>query len=259
MMTELELRQWVIATAKKYVGCREEDQSHRAIIDIYNNHKPLKRGYKVKYTDAWCAAFVSAIAILCEITEIMPTECGCADMIEQYRKIGCWQEKDGFIPKIGDVILYDWEDDGVGDNRGNPDHVGLVCQVEQGELTVIEGNKNDQVAYRKIPVDGKYIRGYGCPDYGRLAKEKRQGKESGQTACKNLNESPLWQGVVTADSLNVRSWAGVEYKTCSFSPLTRGSCLWVCDRLQGSDQAVWYYIRYGKKYGFVHSAYVKSV
>lgn len=55
------------------------------IIDVYNAHRPLARGYKVKYTDAWCATFVSAVAIKCGLTSIIPTECGCGQMIELFK------------------------------------------------------------------------------------------------------------------------------------------------------------------------------
>ena len=40
---------------RSYLGCKEANGSHRKIIDLYNSHKPLARGYAVKYTDAWCS------------------------------------------------------------------------------------------------------------------------------------------------------------------------------------------------------------
>lgn len=58
-MTEKELRQKVVDTAVSYLGCKEANGSHRKIIDLYNSHKPLARGYAVKYTDAWCSTFAS--------------------------------------------------------------------------------------------------------------------------------------------------------------------------------------------------------
>ena len=62
-MTEKEQRAKVVSIAEKYLGCKESNGSHRKIIDLYNSHKPLARGYPVKYTDAWCATFVSAVFI----------------------------------------------------------------------------------------------------------------------------------------------------------------------------------------------------
>ena len=61
-MTEQEIREHVIRTAAKFLGCSERDGSHRQIIDIYNATEPRPRGYKVQYTDRWCDTFVTAVA-----------------------------------------------------------------------------------------------------------------------------------------------------------------------------------------------------
>ena len=158
-------RQQLVAAAVSYIGCKESDGSHKKIIDIYNAHKPLARGYAVKYTDAWCATFVSAMAIKCGLTAIIPTECGCEEMINLFKKLGIWQENDAYVPKPGDVIFYDWDDSGIGDNKGHADHVGIVEKVAVPSLTIIEGNFNNAVARRSLQVNGRNIRGYGVPKY----------------------------------------------------------------------------------------------
>lgn len=84
-MTEKELRQSYVNAAISYLGCKESDGSHKKIIDLYNSHKPLARNYAVKYTDSWCATFVSAMAIKTGLTDIIPTECGCGQMIQLSR------------------------------------------------------------------------------------------------------------------------------------------------------------------------------
>lgn len=155
----------VLAQARAWIGKNEADGTHKSIIDVYNAHKPLARGYAVKYTDAWCATFVSAVAIKCGITDIIPTECGCGQMITLFKNQGEWNESDSRTPKPGDIIFYDWDDTGTGDNTGWPDHVGIVESVSGGNITVIEGNKNNAVARRTIAVNGRYIRGYGVPKY----------------------------------------------------------------------------------------------
>lgn len=96
-------------------------------------------------------------------------ECGCGAMIDLYKAAGRWQENDAYVPSAGDVVFYDWQDTGKGDNTGYPDHVGLVCGVSGSTIKVIEGNKNDAVEYRDLPVNGRYIRGYGLPDYKSMA------------------------------------------------------------------------------------------
>lgn len=164
-MTEQELRNKVVQTARSYLGSKEADGSHRKIIDGYNAHKSLARGYLVKYTDAWCATFVSFVGIVCGLTDIMPTECGCGAMIDLYKKKGRWQENDAYRPQPADVIMYDWDDNGVGDCTGYPEHVGIVEAVDGNTIMVIEGNMSDKVGERKLKVNGRYIRGYCLPDY----------------------------------------------------------------------------------------------
>ena len=163
-MTEDDIRNLVIQAARKYIGC-----GNKSIVDIYNAHKPLARGYKVQYTDQWCATFVSTVSIVCGITDIMPTECSCSKMIALYQALGRWEESDSYLPSPGDLIMYDWADTGKGDNTGNPDHVGIVEKIVGGYMTIIEGNYSSMVKRRTISVNGKYIRGYCLPDYASKA------------------------------------------------------------------------------------------
>ena len=168
-MTEKELREKVVSTAISYLGCKESDGSHRKIVDGYNAVKPLPVGYKVSYTDPWCATYVSFIAIKVGLTDIIPRECSCTRMIELYKKLGRWVENDAYVPQAGDTIFYDWDDNGVGDSKGDSEHVGIVVSVNGTNMKVIEGNINNAVGYRNFTVNGRYIRGYGIPDYASKA------------------------------------------------------------------------------------------
>ena len=171
-MTEQQLRQKIVSTARGWLGRRESDGSHRAIINLYNTHKPLARGYQVQYTDAWCATFGSAVAIQCGLTNIIPTECGCERQIALFRQLGRWVEDDSYTPAPGDYIFYDWQDSGTGDCTGSADHVGIVETVGSGKITVIEGNYNNSVKRRTLKINGRYIRGYGVPDYASKADKE---------------------------------------------------------------------------------------
>lgn len=146
--------------SRSWLGYKESNGTHKKIIDVYNSHNPLARGYKVKYTDNWCATFVSACAIKCNATDIIPTECSCGQMIELMKKKGIWEENDKITPKPGYIIMYDWDK-----KDGWPDHVGIVEKVSGSTITVIEGNKNDSVERRTISVGNANIRGYGKPKY----------------------------------------------------------------------------------------------
>lgn len=159
------LRTNVVNQAKAWLGYSEASGKHKEIIDTYNAHKPLARKYKVKYTDEWCATFVSAVSIKLGYTKIMPTECSCNKMIELLQKIGAWNEDDSRVPNPGDLMFYDWDDNGKGDNKGRVEHVGIVEKVVGKKITIIEGNYKKSVTRRVLSVNGKYIRGYGVPKY----------------------------------------------------------------------------------------------
>lgn len=158
-------RNTVVKQAQKWIGLKESDGSYMTIVNTYNNHKPLAQGYKLKASDSWCAAFVSAVSIKCGYTAIIPTECSCPRMITLLKNLREWQENDAYKPSAGDIIFYDWDDSGTGNNTGTPDHVGIVEKVSGSTITVIEGNKNNAVGRRTLQVNGKYIRGYGVPKY----------------------------------------------------------------------------------------------
>lgn len=161
-------RNELVELAKSWIGLKESDGSHVRIIDLYNSYKPLPRGYKIKYSDPWCAATVSALAIKLGYTDIIPVECSCGEMIKLLKAKNSWVENDAYVPFPGDLIFYDWEDSGVGDNTGAPDHVGVVEKVENNNITVIEGNKSNSVSRRTLKINGKYIRGFGVPKYDKI-------------------------------------------------------------------------------------------
>ena len=263
-ISEMQLREKVVSIAQKYYGCKESDGSHRKIIDGYNAVKPLARGYSVKYTDAWCATYVSFIGIQAGLTDIMFRECGCGAMIQLYQNAGRWIENDGYIPKIADIIMYDWNDSGSGDCLGYPDHVGIVVSVNGNTIKVIEGNISNSVGYRNITVNAKHIRGYCVPNYASKSTISSTtttpsvSTPSSPSTSTILSKEVKWNGYVTADELNVRTWAGVENKTCSFSPLKEGVEVSVCDSVKDSKGTIWYYIKYCDKYGFVSSKYIQK-
>ena len=124
-MTEKQLRALVAEKAESHIGLKESDGSYRCIIDTYNSIRPLPRGYLMSLRDPWCAAFVSAVGAAVGLTDTVLPECGCENMIALYRRAGRWTEDDAYEARPGDLIFYDWEDSGSGDDKGAADHPAI--------------------------------------------------------------------------------------------------------------------------------------
>lgn len=162
----------VVDLARSWVGRKESDGSFKEIIDIYNSFSPLPRNVKMEYDWPWCACMWSALAIALGYTDIMPIEISCGLLVEKAKELGIWIERDSEVPKPGWGLLYDWDDNGVGDNTGWPDHIGTVTYVNEadGQMLITEGNYSDQVKTRAFAIDSHYIRGYIAPRYSEDAE-----------------------------------------------------------------------------------------
>lgn len=164
----MRTRSAVVALAQSWLGKNEADGSYKSIIDIYNSYEgTFPRGTKMSYSWAWCACTWSALAVKLGYTDIMPIEISCYYIIERAKAMGIWVENDAYVPSPGDAVIYDWDDNGIGDNTGNPDHIGTVETVNEsaGTFTVIEGNYSNAVKRRTMGINGKFIRGFICPKY----------------------------------------------------------------------------------------------
>lgn len=220
----------IVKQAEAWLGYSEANGKFKEIIDIYNSQTKLPVGYKMQYTDAWCSTFVSAVAIKCNATHLIPTECGCARHIELFKKLGIWVEADDYVPASGDIILYYWSDSGVGDCTSGASHIGIVQKVVNGVIYVIEGNYSASVKIRQIKVNGRYIRGFAVPKY-----DKPQGA--------NVQTNTATGAKVSIELDVLRKGAtGAQVKTLQRLLLANGISLgkWGCDGSFGNatDTAV---------------------
>lgn len=155
----------ILEIAQGWVGRKERDGSFKEIIDVYNSQHTLPRGYKVKYTDSWCATFISALFIKAGAKDLIAIECSCEKMIAGMKALGIYIEDENRVPSKGDIVFYDWQDNGKGNNKGFSDHVGIVESVIDNTFIVIEGNKNNAVGRRICKVNQRYLRGFAVPKY----------------------------------------------------------------------------------------------
>lgn len=108
----------------------------------------------------WCACFASWCADQCGYLEsgIIPKFSLCSDGVDWFKGRGQWQDKN-YEPQAGDLIFFDWGDD------GSIDHVGIVEKCENGTVYTVEGNSGDACRQQSYPVGSSSIYGYGVPNY----------------------------------------------------------------------------------------------
>lgn len=202
-MTEYELRKRVCAIMAGWVGGVRGSAQHTEILKTYNEYRPLARGYRMQVKDDWCACTVSAAFIKAGIASFTGTECSCGAFITLAKARGIWIEDDAHRPEVGDAIIYDWKDTGVGDDTTGHNHIGIVTEIAGNRFTVTEGNMGNpcKVGRRTMDVNGKYIRGFICPDYRAIA--------AAMSASSWARESAYWaahEGIFLGDGTGEMMW-----------------------------------------------------
>lgn len=254
----------VLDVARAWVGFSEANDKFKEILDVYNNHKPLARGYTVKTNDQWCDTFVSAVAIKAGAVDLIGTECGCEKHVAIFKKLGIWIEDGSIKPKAGDIILFNW-DDSTQENNGHSDHIGYVEKVEGNTITTIEGNMNEKVDRRTIPVGWGYIRGYARPKYATQTTQSEAIKN--ESAVKEVKASvyatkgpdnDVAGTYTTTAKLNLRNGPSTDHKSLTVIPKgTKVRCYGYYDI---TDGVKWLSIQFtlnGVKYtGFSSSKYL---
>jgi len=108
----------------------------------------------------WCACFVSWVAEQCGYIDdgVIPRFAWCPSGVQWFEERDGWQDS-GYTPRPGDIIFFDWEQD------GECDHVGIVESVADGKVNTIEGNSGDSCRRRSYDLGSVDIYGYGIPAY----------------------------------------------------------------------------------------------
>lgn len=154
----------VLNVMRSWIGYSEANGKYIEILNVYNSHKPLARGYAIKPSDEWCDATVSAAAIKAGAVDLIGTEVGVEKHVDIFKNKGIWIEDGSIKPQAGDIIVFNW-DDSSQPNDGWSDHIGYVEQVSGNTITCIEGNMSEMVGRRTINVGWGYIRGFARPKY----------------------------------------------------------------------------------------------
>ena len=261
-MTELQLRKQVVSIMANWLGYSESNGKFKQILDIYNSHQPLPRCVKMLTSYEWCTATVSAAFIKAGLTDIGFKECSCIRMIDLYKAKRRWMERDNYVPKVGDIVMYYWKDGtnyATTDCTGNPNHVGIVADVNGTAMSVIEGNKGAAVAYRALDVNGRYIRGYCLPDYASKADKQTVTSTTAQVKtdpAKDFNCAYAREYTVTASALNIRTGPGMHKSIIKSLP--KGEKVTCYGYYTKNASTVWLYVKtQDSAVGFCSKKYLK--
>ena len=157
----------IIDVAISQIGTAEPSGDDK-YIRYYNQLTGSSFGMGV----SWCAMFVTYCAREAGVPVfVIPNFASCTIGRQWFKNHGVWYSPDGFMPRPGDIIMFDW------DLSGNCDHVGMVEKADKNNVYTIEGNTKggrlvDGVR-RKVYYKGyKCIAGYARPKYGAETTDK---------------------------------------------------------------------------------------
>lgn len=148
----------IVALAKAEVGYREGRTGNS-----WNNHQkysPEVPGLEWSQNQAWCATFVSWLALKAGYADLYPRTASCDVGGKWFKDRDRWSE----YPMVGAQVFF-----------GTPSdlkHTGLVIAYDSTTITTIEGNTNDsgspqgdgvyQLTHRR---KDPWVQGYGLPKF----------------------------------------------------------------------------------------------
>ena len=112
--------------------------------------------YGFENREDWCALFVSWCEDQCGYlkSDAAPKFAIVSDGADWFVLRDQWRLM-GDTPEAGDIIFFDWDQD------GGRDHVGIVTGVVGDKIFTVEGNSSDRCRQKRYFIDDPAIYGYG--------------------------------------------------------------------------------------------------
>lgn len=118
--------------------------------------EPFWSWYGFKNREEWCALFISWCEDQCGYlkSDVAPKFAIVSDGADWFVLRDQWRLM-GDTPEAGDLIFFDWDQD------GGRDHVGIVTAVVDDKVFTVEGNSSDLCRQKRYYLDDPAIYGYG--------------------------------------------------------------------------------------------------
>ena len=154
----------LLSLARQFIGVNQFDDAHRFLVNLYNSGVRSYSGYRVSVYDDWCDIYVSSMYQLAGIIQLIDKEAYVPFHIQLMKNKGIWIGRS--TPQAGDIVTFDWQQDGDSDN------IGIVEKVENGRIYTLEGNTSDhsdpdlsKFVAKSYPINYDKIVGFGRPQY----------------------------------------------------------------------------------------------
>lgn len=145
----------LIAVAESQIGYRESE--HNYTIDSEGSRQGYTRygqWYHSNY-NKWDAMFVSWCLHYAGIRrDIVPTGADSKTLMIEMDSKNLYQKSIGYVPKSGDIVFMDLNND------GEVDQTGIVSDSTENTLKTIEGDSNDSVQINEYGIADQIILGY---------------------------------------------------------------------------------------------------
>lgn len=158
----------------------------------------------------WCAIFVTYCLRHANIpTDVCPNFAGCTTLRNSFLIPKKIYMPRSYIPKAGDLIMFDWN------NSGDCDHVGIVECYKDGKVYTIEGNSKGGyssygVRHKSYNANSQYICGYGALKYDAIS-DNATIINNITSAITNISSSIQTTSVKKVYTKKFQTWMNTEY------------------------------------------------
>ena len=168
------------AIAQTQTGYTESTANYAVAEDGQTIHGYTRYGAWANdpYRDNWSAQF----ADFCLSYAGVPTSA-----VPQNSDCSAWNytNPDGYMPKTGDLLLLDT------DNNGSADHAGIVTTADDSTLTAIVGDADKAVRNNTYNIGSETIKGYvSIPENPALADDNHGEETTEPTPAPEVTEEP---------------------------------------------------------------------
>ena len=168
------------AIAQTQTGYTESTANYAVAEDGQTIHGYTRYGAWANdpYRDNWSAQF----ADFCLSYAGVPTSA-----VPQNSDCSAWNytNPDGYMPKTGDLLLLDT------DNNGSADHAGIVTTADDSTLTAIVGDADKAVRNNTYNIGSENIKGYvSIPENPALADDNHGEETTEPTPAPEVTEEP---------------------------------------------------------------------